>query len=114
VSKNWRWTAALVATLGTISLATVATAADAVAAETVRIAPAEAAPSCFSLTQWDDWTVTGYRSHAEVKNNCNLAYRVRIIWKLDFDGSCKSVLPGTGFGEWRQGKMPSVDEIRLC
>ncbi|QRP48952.1 hypothetical protein [Amycolatopsis sp. FDAARGOS 1241] len=107
----WRWTAALAATLGAISLTT---AAPAFAAETAKVAPAEAAPSCFSVRQWEDLKITGFRSYAEVKNNCSRAYRVRVIWKLDFDGSCKSVLPGTGFTEWRQGKMPSVDEIRLC
>lgn len=111
MSHRWKLTAALVAALGAM---TVATAGEAVAAETAGLAPAEAAPSCFSLRQWDDWTITGYRSHAEVKNNCRYVYRVRLIWDDDFDGSCKSVMPGSGFGEWRQGKMPSVDEIRLC
>ncbi|MEV6908482.1 hypothetical protein [Amycolatopsis sp. NPDC051071] len=114
MSKHRRWAAALVAALGTLSVTTLATATDAVAAESAGFAPAEAAPSCFSLKQWDDWTVTGYRSHAEIMNNCKFLYRVRLIWNNDFDGSCKSVLAGSGFGEWRQGYVPSVSEIRLC
>lgn len=103
VRARW-WTSVFVVALGTALL----TPAEAMAA------PADAAPGCVSVRQWDDWTITGYRSYAEVKNNCLWEYRVRVIWKNDLDGSCKSVRPGTGFTEWRQGKMPSVDEIRLC
>ncbi|OXM72475.1 hypothetical protein CF166_15520 [Amycolatopsis sp. KNN50.9b] len=94
--------------------ATAGWATAATTAEAAQLTPAEAAPACFSLRQWDDWTITGFRSHAEVKNNCPRAYRVRLIWDDDFDGSCRSILPGTGFTEWRVGKMPSVEEIRLC
>ncbi|WP_410656212.1 hypothetical protein [Amycolatopsis sp. lyj-112] len=111
VSKRWKASAAVAVALGILG---VATPANAVAAESAGYGITEAAPSCFSLKQWDDLTVTGYRSHAEIKNNCSLMYRVRLIWNADFDGSCKQVLAGSGFGEWRIGYKPSVSEIRLC
>lgn len=110
----WKSSAAVVAVLGAVGWGAAGTAVASPVSPAGPVATEEAAPSCFSLRQWEDFTVTGFRSHAEVKNNCTWAYRVRIIWKNDFDGSCKNILPGTGFSEWRQGKMPSVDEIRLC
>lgn len=105
MSNRWVLTAVIAAVMATIS------ASPAGAAET---APAEAAPPCFSLKEWDDWTWTGYRSYAEVTSSCTKEYRVRVIWKHDFDGKCRSVYPGTGFTESRQGRNPSVDEIRRC
>lgn len=113
IRRVWRLSTQIVVTFATM-LVVVLTQPTTASAQSGEFRLAEAAPPCFSVSQWDDWTWTGYRSYARADSHCRLTYRVRMIWNYDFDGECRTVLPGAGFTQWRQGKIPSVGELRLC
>jgi hypothetical protein len=78
------------------------------------VAPAATAPVCFTLAQWDEAVVTGWKSHARSRNECSTTYRVRFIWAWATDGPCTSVPPNWVLTSWRWNKAPYVSEIRSC